>query len=376
MKAKNQYQYFLPTKIYFGLGSINMLSELVSQLKSKRPLLIVGEHFKKEKVFAKIVSFIKPTPLIYDCPIGKSDIQSIDKLAVFCQQKKPDLMIAIGGGTILDTAKAAAILETHHCNIEELVITGEKKVIKESVSLIAIPTTSGTGTEVTPFAVVWDEEKKKKYSLDSSLVYPKIALVDPELTINLPPQVTAYTGMDALTQAIEAYWSKNHNPISDIYALKAIELVMNNLEKAVLKSVRVNREMMSLGSLMAGLAFSNTKTTICHAVSYPITARWGIPHGHAVALTLPAFIKRSLPVLGKRQTLILKALGASNAQEAATKITGLMKKIGLETELSKLGIKKTDLKIIVKEGFDPDRAAHAPWVPTPEELKSILRKIL
>jgi len=133
---------------------------------------------------------------------------------------------------------------------------------------------------------------------------------------------------------------------------------------------------MSKASLFAGLAFSNTKTTICHSVSYPITIRWGVAHGQAVSVTLPTFILYSLPVMEGREKLLLEALGAEEIKEGAKKVEDLMNKINLATHLSELGIKKEDIPTIVAEGYNPDRANNAPRVPTPEELKSILEGIL
>ncbi len=353
----NKYRYFMPVEIIFGRGCLGGLGSHPLIQSAKTPLFVAGGHLKQEGTVEKLVAQFEKKPLVYDPKISKSDIETIASLATFCRKDEPDLIVAIGGGTILDTAKAAAF--------------SAKKI-----SLIAIPTTAGTGSEVTPFAVIWDTRNKKKRTLASPSVFPKLALVDPELTDTLPPKITAYTGMDALTQAVEAYWSKKHNPISSIFALKAIKLIMVNLEGAVNNPDKNSREMMSRGSLLAGLAFSNTATTICHAVSYPMTAHFEVPHGQAVALTLPSFLEYSYGAIDSvRREPLLEAFGESTVQKTTEKISGLMKKIGLETRLSQLGIRRDDLQLIVDEGFHPDRVANAPKVPTKEELKEILVKI-
>ena len=159
--------------------------------------------------------------------------------------------------------------------------------------------------------------------------------------------------------------------------IKAIKIIMDNLPKAVNQPDRQSRDKMSEGSLLAGLAFSNTQTTICHSVSYPITACWGVSHGQAVAITLPSFIAYTLPALtlARRKDLLL-VLGSKSAEEAGEKITALMRQIGLKTKLSELGIKHTDIEIIVQKGFHPDRADNAPRIPLPQELKELLEAIL
>lgn len=366
-------RYFIPVEIFFGRGLLTKLGNFFLVENAKKVLLVVGEHFKKNT--DKVIFQIKEKSLVYQPKILKSDLATIDQLTLFCRVKKPDLIIAIGGGTILDTAKSAAILATHEGFVKNYVV-GEKIIDKSSIPLIAIPTTAGTGSEVTPWAVVWDTESKKKYSLSSPLMFPKLALVDSRLTEGLPVEITASTGMDALTQAIEAYWSKNHNSISDVFALQAVRMILANIEKAVNNPDAKAREGMMLGSLLSGLAFSNTQTTICHAVSYPITLHWGVSHGQAVAITLPEFIKFSLSALGKRKAVLLRSLGVADKVKAAFKITKLMKNIGLVTTLSQLMIKEKDFAIIIKEGFHPDRVGNAPRVPTAEELYKILKNIL
>jgi len=376
INEKVKYRYSMPVEVFFGWGTLLEITRHPLVQTAINPLLVVGNHLKQDGTLDQLVTFFKKEPLVYQPKIGKSSLETINTLANFCRSEKPDLVIAAGGGNILDTAKSASVLANNPGLAEDYLVTKTKAISLQGIPLVTIPTTSGTGSEVTPWATVWDTKNQKKYSLASPLMFSKLAFVDPKLTFNLPPEITASTGMDALTQAIEAYWSKNHNPVSDALALEAIRLIFACLEKAVKKPEKKIREMMSQGSLFSGLAFSNTKTTICHSVSYPITIRWAIPHGQAVAISLPQMILYSLPALGKRQEPLLMAFGVKNEKEAAVKVSLLMEKIGLSTHFSELGIKSKDLDIIVEEGFDPDRAVYAPKVPTPVELKKILEKIL
>jgi len=156
----------------------------------------------------------------------------------------------------------------------------------------------------------------------------------------LPASVTAESGIDALCQAIEAYWSVKHNSTSDKYAISSIKSILQSLEDSVLKSTKKSRDKMALGSLSGGLAFSNTQTTICHSLSYPMTVNWKIVHGQATSITLPVFIEKIFPLLGKRKLSILKAMNVKNEKQAAIKIKKLIKSIGLKIKLSELKIKK------------------------------------
>ena len=168
-----------------------------------------------------------------------------------------------------------------------------------------------------------------------------------------------------------------HSSVSDLFALEAIRLILANLEKTVKNGNNINqREKMSKAALLAGLAFSNTKTTICHSVSYPLTARFAVPHGQAVALTLAAFLEFNFKVMEKKRRFnLLKAMSVKNVKQGRAKITNLMKAIGIKRRLSKLRIKKTNLKIIVTEGFSPERATNAPKIPNPKELYKLLEKL-
>lgn len=372
--------YEMPTRVIFGRGALAEIGDLPEVREGKRLVLVVGGHFKTGKDSSRLKSALVKNGrkvAVYGRRILKSNFATINELANFCRRERPEAIIAVGGGTILDSAKCAAILAKNDRRVEEYVREKTKVLKNKRVTFIAVPTTAGTGSEVTPWATVWDEEKKRKYSLASPLMFPDLAIVDPSLTDELPPKVTAESGIDALTQAIEAYWSVKHNPVSDEFALKAIKSAMETLEKVVNDPDQESRDKMAKASLLAGLAFSNTQTTICHSVSYPMTAHFGVAHGQAVAITLPLFIEYSLPVLKpKRKRTLLSAIGGRNEKEAATKITVLMRNCGLATRLSEVGIGEKDIDLIVSEGFHPNRAQNAPRIPTPKELKRMLYLLL
>lgn len=368
-------EYKMSTEVYFGRGQISNLENLIKESSSSKFLLVAGSHFFKDPKYQVLRDKLGQSGKVefYDEQIKKSTFEEVDKLTTKVQGGGYDGIIGLGGGAILDSAKVAAVLATNGGIAEDYLINNTSKISQKGIRYIAIPTTSGTGSEVTPWSVLWGE---KKYSLSSSeFMFPDFAIVDPSLTDDCPEYVTATSGIDAMVQAIEAYWNVKHNSTSDKYALESVRTIFNSLEKAVKNPDANSRDQMAWGSLIGGLAFSNTATTICHSVSYPMTSHWGISHGQATSITLPMFIEYSFEVLKEREKALLNALGVNNAKEAANKIRVLISSIGLKTRLSELNIPKEGIDAIVKEGFDPDRAGNAPKVPTPEELKDMLLKL-
>ena len=206
-------------------------------------------------------------------------------------------------------------------------------------------------------------------------MFARTAIVDPTLTNSLSPEQTALTGMDALTQAVEAYWSRNSQPISDAYALEAVRKISGNLRAAFSDGGLQARSAMSEGSLFSGLAFSNTKTTICHSLSYPMTARFGVPHGQAVSITLPGFLLWNAEAIAPKLPALLEAFGARDAGDAAQRIRSLMADVGLATDFRSLGLNKTAIDVVAEEGFYADRADNNPRPVRVEDAHRILHAI-
>ncbi|MFQ6618539.1 MAG: iron-containing alcohol dehydrogenase, partial [Fidelibacterota bacterium] len=226
------WKYYLPTEVIFGVNSLSQLPFIVKNFDTQSILLVTGcKSMFDRGIVAQIHDYlsnckinllkgIKPNPSFED----------IKNSLKFAKRYENQLIIALGGGSVIDTAKALSILLTNDKNITGL-IDNPSKIINKGIPLIAIPTTAGTGSEVTPFATIWDRKNKLKYSLNSRKIYPKTAIIDPELSLSLSPYQTACTGLDALTHAIEAYWSRNSQPVTDCLALEAISLISENLLK-------------------------------------------------------------------------------------------------------------------------------------------------
>lgn len=374
---RDEANYQMPTKAFFGRGVVNILPDLVSENSNSKFLLVAGTHFYQSDQYKQLRDELTDTGKVefYPEKIKKSSFDEVNALVKYVQDGRYDGIIGIGGGAILDSAKVAAALAKNGGVAEDYLIDKAKEIKSKGIFFIAVPTTAGTGSEVTPWSVVWG---KIKYSLSSpEFMFPDIAIVDAALTDDCPKYITATAGIDALCQAIEAYWNVKHNPVSDKYALESVQAILASLNKAVNNPDKESRDKVAWGSLTGGLAFSNTATTICHAISYPITSHWGVAHGQATSLTLPIFIEYILPILEvEKRGKLFKAMGVKAEKEAAEKIRSLMKGIGLKTHLSELGIPREGVDVIVKEGFDPARAKNSPKIPSPEELREMLYDIL
>jgi len=379
-------KYYLPTEIYFDLDSLDHLPNIISP-QDKRVYLVLGAHILKDGIFDDIKKSM-PARIdleVFGEPISNPTVEDVEKVVGIVKDFNPDVVISIGGGSILDIGKSAAILLRNDGKLIDF-ITGKEKLKNAGIRFVAVPTTAGTGSEVTPWATIWGEDNKK-YSLSSSMMFPSVALCDPKLTLSMPPYLTACTGMDALSQAIEAYWSIHSTCMSDTHALEAIKAAINSLEVAVGEPNNLTaRKQMMHAALEAGLAFSQTATTAVHSVSYPMTSLFNIPHGHACALTLASFLKynygveefdcndeRGVQFAKNKIMQIVYVLGCESIDEACEKLTSLMHSIGLETSLSKVGV--SDLEVVIEHGFTPNRVANNPRLVTEQNLRELLREI-
>lgn len=313
------------------------------------------------------------------------EIEEIKKIAEVINKKKADFIIAIGGGTVLDSAKAASVLYNEKSPFENYV-NGKKELKGNSIEKLLIPTTAGTGAEITPFSVIYIN--KTKCSLEHPDMLPKYIVLEPKLTYSLDKRITAQTGCDALAQAIEGFWATKATKESKKYSRKAIPMILDNIDKAVNNPSPENRKAMLLGAHLSGKSIAIAKTTAAHSFSYPLTSCYNVPHGHAVMLTLPYLfpinekanaenIRQGLNLKYVRETFgeLLKLLKVKDGGEAKEKLTSLMDKMNLERKLSRLGIAKKDLKGIVDNGFNPQRITNNPVKITKDAVREIFKEI-
>ncbi|NLL89166.1 MAG: phosphonoacetaldehyde reductase [Firmicutes bacterium] len=288
-----------------------------------------------------------------------------------------DTIIAIGGGSAIDLAKAiGAFKEMAGCINQEIIIDGirTKSYMHSSFpDIIAVPSTAGTGSEVTQWATLWDKKNKVKYSLDTPELQPKLAIIVPELTTSLPSTMTLSTGLDALCQAVEAYWSKHTSPLVQEIALRAVELIMENLRNGVDEPKNLQaRQRLCMASTLAGMAFAKTKTTACHSISYPLTLFFDVPHGFAVSLTLGAVLERNLGHFPNDKRLLssFDQHGGLN-----TWLESVCREV-IELRLPVFGISAEDLPVIVHNAFAEGRMDNNPVALTEDDVMDILMSVM
>jgi len=365
---------------------IEDLSGILKTEKAERIFLVVDKNSYEVSGAEAALKTILESYIVHRFDDFESNpkIEDVQKGIGEFNEFKPDTVVAIGGGSVMDMGKLVNSLSQQDGNIEDYV-TGKEKVKDAGKSLVAIPTTAGTGAEATQFAVVYIG--KAKHSLEHQFVLPSHSILDAQFTLKLPSSITASTGMDALSQSLEAYWNVRSTEEAKQYAKEAIELTLANLSDVVNQGTEESRIAMLRAANLSGKAINITKTTACHSVSYPITSYFNIPHGHACALTLAEVLLFNSEVdekscTDKRGVAYVKGViedlvnlfGANDAVSAKAKIENLMKEIHLETRLSKLGITSTE--IIVKNGFNPQRIENNPRRIDEDDLRKILSDIL
>jgi len=376
-------------RLFFGYGSAGELKGILRKHSPKKSLLITGKK-SYELCGARDVleSLLRDYNYFIFSDISPNPkLENVEKAVDVFRRERPNFVIAVGGGSVLDVAKAANALSANTGSPSGYV-KKEKTLVKGGVPLVAMPTTSGTGSESTQFAVVYIG--KQKYSLDhGKFILPDYAIVDPCFTMSLPPDITAETGMDALAQAVESYWSTGSTASSKKYAKISIKMITRNFENSVNRPDRKSRAAMAKASNLAGRAINITRTTACHSISYPITSYFGAPHGQAVGITLPSMMvynshvsdadvadKRGPGYVKKTMMELVKLLGEKNPEGAGAKMESMMRNTGLKTRLSELGVKKdSDIELIVKNGFSPERMKNNPRRLTEDSLREMLEGI-
>ncbi|MBI3318677.1 MAG: iron-containing alcohol dehydrogenase [Candidatus Omnitrophica bacterium] len=371
-------EYWNPTRRIIADGALNQLPELLALFQPKKILLLLGKaSFRGSPRHQQLLESLSGFHVEEPAPVERNpSVVFVQEMWRSLRGKPYDLVVGIGGGSVLDCAKVIRILLKQEEAVLEDYVENRKEFRNKGLPFIAVPTTAGTGSEVTPYASL-QTRARHKISLTHPWLYPEVALVDPTLTYSMPGYVTACSGLDALSQAIESFWSVRHTPFSDAHSLRAIPLALENFPK-VLKDPgdRPARFAMSLASTEAGLAISQTRTTAPHAVSYPLTTFFEIPHGHACALTLPSFIRYNGPVLGpERAPILWRAMGSASHEEAAQVVERLMEAAGVERSLRKLGLGMDGIDTVIEHGFRSDRVVNNPREVTKEALREILERI-
>lgn len=378
------YKPFCSTEIVFS-NKEEMIQRLIS-LNVTNIVLVMSES---SALRWNMVSFINK--LKYRCEALNGTLTWINKVSANPTQediieslyqignKKVELIIAFGGGSSIDLAKGISafynIEKNKNYSLDEITdgIKNKNYLDKEFIDIIAVPSTAGTGSEVTQWATIWDKNKTGKFSIDAPVLKPKMAIIVPELTLSMPVEMTISTGLDAICHAIESYWSKHTNPVVQEIAYRAVEILSLNLRKAVEEPGNIIiREKLCRASLLAGLAFSQTRTTACHSISYPLTMLYGVPHGLAASITLDAVGKINKGHFENDNELF----SLFNNYEGIKNWIDFVCQGVIDMRLSSFGITEMEIPLIVDNAFTGGRMDNNPVDLKRKDVFEILKSIL
>jgi phosphonate metabolism-associated iron-containing alcohol dehydrogenase len=372
MMADNEiWESSYPSQIVFGPGSVSEIPRLVSW----RSILVVTtsgaiQRGSLETLRAGLGDRIRTT---YDEVSPEPKLDGLETAGRALSQEAYDGIIAIGGGSAIDTAKTFAyLLRGQVTRLGDHLRAGAPLPDVDAYPVLAVPTTAGTGAEVTPFATIWDATAQKKYSLALEAIRPTIAVLDPNLSVSAPRDVTLTAGLDALCQGIEALWSRGGNTISSALASAAVLIAIDALPLVVEDRENIDlRSRMLEASLLAGLAISKTKTTLSHSISYPLTLRFGIPHGLACAFSIAQVLRFNA---GESEDMdnIFQRLGYQNAEELVATLIRILEQTGAMSRLAALLPPKGELVAIAPEAISPGRADNNPRNASVDDVAVIL----
>jgi alcohol dehydrogenase class IV len=382
MIASQSFTIQQPTTIRFGQGAVNDLGDMVGRLGGSRVLLVVDPGLQAAGLTEKIVAPLaqKKIPYtIYDQVTPEPGLRLADQGVKVARKAKADCVIGAGGGSALDVAKAIAILLTNGGKAEDYI--GLDKIKKPGVPKIMLPTTAGTGAEVTFTAVFINEKTKSKAGMNGEPLYPDAALLDPALTISLPPHVTAATGIDAFTHALEAYVSNQAHFISDMYALEAIDLISHNLGSAFANGSNLPaRSAMLMGSLLGGKALAMAGVGLVHAMAYPLGGMFNTPHGLANAILLPYVVEYNLIGSLDKYSIVAETMGydlsgLSEREAAAITVEAIHQlncDVGIPASLSDINIPAGDIRKMAEIALTVTRPVeNNPRRPTIDDVMAI-----
>jgi alcohol dehydrogenase len=345
-------------KIVFGCGSLSGLVGQIRDMRARKPFIAMDGNLAKLGMRDKIMELFDRESMkavLYDRVLPEPPLEQADEGAKLALKGKCDIVIGIGGGSAMDVAKAIAVVAAHNAEAKDFL--GLNKVPAPGLPTIMIPTTAGTGSEVTFTAVFVRQDLRKKEGMNSVFMYPDLALLDPELTLSLPPQPTAASGMDALCHAIESYTSVIASPASEMFSLEAIRLISENLRTCVHNGKDLEaREAQMLGSLYAGIGLANAGVGAAHSLSYPLGGKYGISHGVANTLMLPRIMEFNLPGALEKFAVVAELMGENTeglsvrdaAMLAVEAVDVLIEDCDIATSLEELGIPEEDFPGMAK----------------------------
>jgi len=374
---------FVTSELVFGDGARLLAPQYAKNLGAEKILLVTDHGIKKVGLLDEIESLLIENGLEYvtytEVTPNPRDYEVMEGAEVF-ESEGCNFIIALGGGSPIDCAKGIGIVSSNKMNILEF--EGVDKIPAPGPPIICIPTTAGTSADISQFEIIRDTKRKIKIAIISRTLIPDVSLIDPHTTITMDRILTASTGMDALTHAIEAYVSNASSHLTDINALDAMKLVSENLPKTLEEPENLNlRFNMMLASLEAGLAFSNASLGLIHAIAHSLGGRLDIPHGMANAILIEDVIKFNFPAAPKRYKDIAEAMGLKPRrdevkEELISRLKTFKRRVGIDMNLKDYGIKEEDIDELARLAFNDPCIVTNPRQPTIDNIKEILKNAI
>ncbi|MDJ0986697.1 MAG: iron-containing alcohol dehydrogenase [Desulfobacterales bacterium] len=383
MNLLNSFSFELPTKIVYGVGVTKRLVDVIKDEKWKRLVLVSDEGVVRSGLLQQVYDLLEAHQLkwtLFDRVEPNPKDYNVQEGTEMARQFGADALVAIGGGSPIDCAKAIAVVSRQGGAVRDY--EGPGKIGPDVLPLIAIPTTAGTGSEVTFSSVITDSSDKYKFSIKDARIAPQVALVDPEMTLTMPPELTAATGMDALTHAIEAFTAKASEPLADAAALYATELITAHLRNAVIRGDDLEaRAGMLLGSVLAGIAFSHSDVAAVHCVAEALGGKYDAAHGVCNAVVLPAVMEYNMEYCKERYARIAGAMGLTyedvddGARQAVRAVQQLAADVQLP-EFSSLGVQKGDIEELAVNSFKNGSNIDNPRPMAKDDYLSLFQRLI
>lgn len=372
---------------YFGKGAIKEIANEVKGRGLKKVMVVTDKDLMKFKVATKITDVLDDAGIayeVYDHIKPNPTITNVKEGVDFCKKCGADVIVAVGGGSAIDTSKGIAIIMTNPEFADVRSLEGASPTKHKAMPIIAVSTTSGTGAEVTINYVVTDEEKHRKFVCADPHDIPVIAIIDPDMVMSMPKGLCAATGMDALVHATEGYITKGAWEMTDMMHIKAIELIGKWLRKSV-DGDQTAREKMALAQYIAGMGFSNVGLGIVHSVAHPLSAVYDIPHGKACAMLFCAVLKFNAPATGERYREVARAMGVEGVDSMSKEeyqkacidaIQKLSDDVGIPRKLSDAGVQEKDIDFLAESAMADACTPGNPRDVTKEDIVKIYKSIL
>ncbi|WP_405113935.1 iron-containing alcohol dehydrogenase [Paenibacillus sp. FSL K6-1217] len=378
--------YYVPSINIMGKGCLKDIAPYLQELKLNKALVVTDKFLMKSGIAGRLLAVLDEAGIhyaVYDEVKPNPTCKNVHEGVAFLKQHECDYLISIGGGSPQDTAKAIGIVATNGGHIADY--EGVHKSVHKSLPIVAVNTTAGTSSEVTINYVITDEERKIKMVMVDKNSIATISVNDPELMIDKPAALTAATGMDALTHAIEALVTPGAYPVTDATALAAVELIFGNLARTVTNGGDIEaREQMVYAIFLGGLAFNNAGLGYVHAMAHQLGGVYDLPHGVCNALLLPYVEEENAKHVPEKFRAIARAAGMQTegrsdkecADYVIESIKALSKEVGIPAKLSELGVAEVDLDLLAENAMKDACAPGNPFIPTKDEVIALFRKIL